>query len=148
MKKLHGLATRKNRHPLLKRWMQMRQRCENKNDRSYHNYGARGIKVCERWQSFKNFVDDVFPSFVPGLTLDRINNDGNYEPSNCRWASCKQQSQNSRHLRLLEFHGIIQSQRDWAECMGIREQTLCNRLAGGWSLERALLTQPKSGGHY
>ncbi len=76
-------------------WGAMKNRCENTNDDAYPNYGARGIKVCDRWQDFANFLQDMGPR-PAGLSLDRINNDGNYEPSNCRWANRQQQSANRR----------------------------------------------------
>lgn len=86
---------RQPRHPLRATWNGMKQRCFNRNHFAFHNYGGRGITVCPRWLVFKNFVDDlgVRPN---GCTLDRINNDGNYEPSNCRWATPHEQRSNTR----------------------------------------------------
>jgi hypothetical protein len=77
----------------------MWQRCTNPNHKGYKNYGGRGITVCERWDSFKNFYADMGEA-PEGRSLDRINNDGNYEPSNCRWATRKEQAQNSRNTKL------------------------------------------------
>jgi hypothetical protein len=76
-------------------WLSFRARCENPNHMYYKNYGGRGISVCDRWQKFENFYADM-GNRPDGLTLDRINNDGNYEPSNCRWATWKQQNNNRR----------------------------------------------------
>ena len=76
-------------------WCTMRQRCNNPRDSSFKYYGGRGIRVCERWNDFRNFLADMGPR-PPGLTLDRINNDGDYEPSNCRWATVKEQMNNKR----------------------------------------------------
>lgn len=82
-------------HPLYKLWQGMKNRCENKNSDSYKYYGARGITICERWHSFDNFVADVGDR-PPGRSLDRINNDGDYEPGNVRWATQLEQVKNSR----------------------------------------------------
>lgn len=76
-------------------WLQMRQRCNNSNDNRYCYYGARGIKVCERWNLFENFINDMGPR-PKGLTLERVDNNGHYEPDNCIWASWDQQSKNKR----------------------------------------------------
>ena len=88
----HGLSY----HKLYRRWHSMLQRCENPKDDAYKNYGGRGINVCERWHNIKHFISDVGPLPSPLLTIDRVNNDGDYEPSNFRWATRKQQSANKR----------------------------------------------------
>jgi len=78
-------------------WKSMRKRCFYEKGIAYQNYGGRGITICKSWfDSFENFYADMFPSYKPGLSLDRINNDGNYEPSNCRWVDAKQQVNNRR----------------------------------------------------
>lgn len=86
-------------HPLYNRWKQMIKRCHNVKHKRYQDYGGRGIIVCERWHNVENFINDMNDSYVYGLTLERINNNGNYEPSNCRWATYKEQNQNQKHCR-------------------------------------------------
>lgn len=87
----------KYRHKLYKTWISMKQRCYNPNSYGYTYYGGRGIIVCDRWKtSFKNFLEDMGER-PEGHSLDRINNNGNYEPSNCRWATSKEQSNNKRY---------------------------------------------------
>ena len=79
-------------------WQNMISRCYNKKDEYYKNYGGRGIKVCERWMDINNFIEDMYSSYKEGLTIDRINNDGNYEHFNCRWSTRSVQSRNTRIL--------------------------------------------------
>jgi len=86
-------------HPLYSTWNGMRQRCYNENNPKYNNYGGRGIQVCERWLEVKNFIEDMYPSYIEGLTLDRINNNGNYELENCRWESRETQQRNTRDIQ-------------------------------------------------
>jgi hypothetical protein len=82
-----------------KAWDSMHQRCNNKTRRDYANYGGRGITICARWQKYENFLADMGRKPSPELSLDRVNNDGNYEPGNCRWATRWQQNNNSRHCK-------------------------------------------------
>lgn len=96
-----------------KTWQAMRQRCENPNSPIYKNYGARGIKVCERWQRFESFFEDMGEKPTPKHTLDRIDNDGNYEPSNCRWATHKEQAQNTRLFGKTEYRGYSKTPAEW-----------------------------------
>jgi len=84
------------RHRLYNTWREMIRRCYNEKHIAYSYYGGRGIKVCDKWHDHKKFIDDMDPSYEKGLQIDRINNDGNYEPSNCRWATRTQQMQNRR----------------------------------------------------
>ena len=87
-------------HPIYAVWTSMRQRCENSRHKFFHRYGGRGISVCHRWAKFENFRDDMFPTYKKGLTLDRTNNDGNYEPSNCKWVTPKEQCNNRDNSRM------------------------------------------------
>lgn len=92
----HGHTSNHKNSKTFNAWVNMKKRCFDKNNKSYHNYGGRGITVCDRWMKFENFLEDMgCPSSE--LTLDRINTDGNYEPSNCRWATQKEQQNNRRN---------------------------------------------------
>ena len=118
----------------------MKQRCYNPKCSQFKNYGGRGIKVCDRWlESVQNFIDDM--GLKPeGLSIDRIDNNGNYEPSNCRWATPKQQRNNQRTCRPLTFKGITKPLRDWAHEYGIHEMTLHHRIIKGWDVGQAITT--------
>ena len=99
--KSHGLR----KHRLYSIWNSMMARCYNMNKDEYKNYGGRGITVCERWHNVANFIEDMFPSFIEGFTLDRIDVHGNYEPENCRWVTRNIQSQNTRKLMITNKSG-------------------------------------------
>ena len=118
--------------------MDMNRRCNNKNVKSYPNYCGRGIKICARWRDFANFLADMGQR-PPGMELDRINNDGDYEPGNCRWADLRTQARNKRSVRPITFGGRTQLLSDWATELGINLTTISMRLdVYGWSVERAL----------
>lgn len=94
-KTIHNLAS----HRLYKTWSNMIRRCTNSKNKDYKHYGERGIKVCDEWLDINNFINDMFPSFIEGLTLDRENHLGNYEKSNCRWVNRITQAENTRKIR-------------------------------------------------
>ena len=124
------------------RWCSMKSRCLNPRDSAYQNYGARGIKVCERWaQSFHAFMQDMGERPGPTYSLDRIDNNGNYEPGNCRWATPTQQANNKRNntLRLIEHDGVVKTPAQVASEIGISLILLKQRLRAGWPVERAIL---------
>lgn len=123
-------------------WRMMLDRCKNPNNRAYANYGGRGIQVCDRWNDFVTFYTDMGHR-PDGYQIDRIDNDGNYEPGNCRWSTPKQQQNNKRDTRILEFNGKIQSLGYWSEETGIKWETLRSRLRYGWDAERTLTTPVK-----
>lgn len=94
-KRTHGLT----KHKIYNVWNHIMGRCFNKNNKSFNDYGGRGITVCDRWLKVENFISDMYPSHKDGLSIDRINNDGNYEPNNCRWATNEVQQRNTRIIR-------------------------------------------------
>lgn len=132
--KTHGMT----RTPEHQTWLHMRARCENPNDCDYADYGGRGIRVCDRWKSFSNFYADMGPR-PDGFEIDRISNDGNYEPNNCRWANRFTQMQNTRLTRHLTLNGKTLCLAQWSRELGISTATLSQRLQK-WTLERALST--------
>lgn len=109
----------KYRYPTYQSWSDMLKRCTNEKNRSYHNYGGRGIKVCERWMSFQNFLNDMGEK-PAGMSLDRIDNDGDYEPSNCRWSTRQQQQRNTRRTVYVEGKCAL----EWAGELGISQSAI------------------------
>ncbi len=133
----HGMA-RKGKHSREYRsWGTMRTRCSNKNVPEYPRYGGSGIRVCDRWKRFENFLSDM--GLRPqNTTLDRINNLGNYEPNNCRWATRKQQSRNTKQNVLIRQDDETHCLLEWSEILGVHINTLYKRIHKGWSVGRIL----------
>lgn len=135
--KKHGLSNTKE----YKIWAGIKDRCHNPDTPSYKNYGARNIRVCQRWlDSFEDFMEDMGERPSPLHTVDRINNNEGYFPSNCRWATRKQQQRNSRQNRLLTYMGKTLCVAEWSEVIGIEDKVLRSRIERGWSVEKALTT--------
>lgn len=132
-----------SKHPIYKIWSQMMRRCYNLKAKHYDRYGGRGISVCEDWHSFNNFAawSDSVGGRPYGTSLDRIDNDGNYEPSNCRWADLKTQHRNTSANIVIEYNGEKKTLVEWSEATGISWPALNNRYHRGWSVER-MLTEP------
>lgn len=127
-------------HPLYNTWIQMQHRCKNPKSISFPHYGALGITVCERWQNdFWAFAKDMGDR-PEGMTLDRIKGDGNYEPSNCRWADEETQNNNRRNNHFLTWQERTQTISQWARETGLNKKTLYRRIKAGWPIERALST--------
>lgn len=128
----------KSRTKIYKVWTSMRLRCNNKLDRGYDNYGGRGIKVCERWEtSFENFLADMGYS-PPGMSLDRIDNDGDYEPENCRWATPSQQLGNQRKSVRFKVDGVEMCLMEISIKYKISYNTLHQRVRKGMSIQDAI----------
>lgn len=129
--------------PLYVVWQGMIRRCTYKRHKNFSDYGGRGIKVCDEWRNdFQAFHDWAMANgYADGLTIDRIDNNGNYCPENCRWTTMKEQCNNRRNNHLLTFYGETRTMTEWAELTGISLYTLNSRLNKlGWSVERALST--------
>jgi hypothetical protein len=124
-----------------KAWKNMISRCYHSSTKAWHRYGGRGIKVCDRWRhSFEAFLADMGEP-PPRMSLDRFpDNDGNYEPGNCRWTNQKTQSRNTCKATVVEFAGERVPLADLCERMGIRKPMVQARLHRGWSVERAITT--------
>jgi hypothetical protein len=120
-------------------WFAMKDRCQNRNNKNYHNYGGRGIKVCERWQLFVNFYEDMGDR-PPKYQIERIDNSGDYSPENCKWSTRSDQMRNTRNTRTLLYQGQEKCLTDWAIQFGIKPSTLSRRLSRGYSVEDALTT--------
>lgn len=141
----HGHSRRTGHSSTYRIWAAMLTRCRNPNQADWHRYGGRGIRVCERWLTFENFLADMGER-PDAMTLDRYpNNDGHYEPGNCRWASRAEQTRNTCRTRLIEFDGRRMCINDWARALGMPIKLLQSRFRKRWPITRAL-TEP--GGTY
>ena len=131
-------------------WCSMRRRCNNKNDKNYPRYGKRGIRVCDEWNDFVAFRDWMLEqgydekSAYGEQTIDRIDNNGNYTPDNCRIATIKQQNSNRSSTRKLTYNGLTLSMAEWGRKMGYHnERVIGDRIRNGWSVEKAITTPPR-----
>lgn len=122
---IHGLS----KHRIFNVWNSMMSRCNNKKHKAYKYYGERGIIVCERWHNVANFIEDMYPSYIDGLSIDRIDNNGNYEPTNCRWTTNEVQQRNSRKIqnhntsgyRGVSYHS---THKKWISHIGINKKLI------------------------
>jgi len=135
--KRHGHGNHGKPTPTYYSWVGMKARCYSPNTINYYLYGGRGITVCERWMDFTNFLEGMSER-PDGMSLDRIDNNGNYEPSNCRWATRSEQQQNTRVVRMLTCDGLTLSMSAWARRLGVTKQAIFGRLRNGWDVETAL----------
>lgn len=126
-------------HPLYSVWQGMKRRCDNPNFPHYANYGGRGIRVCDRWKhDFQAFLQDMGDKPSPLHTIDRIDPNGHYAPENCRWATRKEQSRNIRNNRYVEIDGQRHLAADIAEKIGVKADTIIERVQRGLSIDAVL----------
>jgi len=129
-------------------WVNIKQRCSNIKNSDYRNYGGRGICVCDRWsKSFSNFLKDMGYAPTANHTIERDDNDGNYEPSNCRWATRSEQRKNQRKAIKINIDGTEKTVWEWAEQFKIESSAVCRRIKLGWSPKDALLRPVVSKAH-
>ena len=139
-KEHHGEGGRKKRYSVeYKAWERMKRRCYYPKDEFYNRYGGRGIKVCDEWKnSFRAFLRDMGRKPSSKHTLDRINNDKNYIPGNCRWATQQEQQRNQSRNRRIAFHGQVHCITEWAELLGLTPLCISSRLNRGWTEQETL----------
>jgi len=137
---------RRKNHPMYKSWCHIKQRCGNLNDAAYESYGGRGITYSKDWENFEGFYKDMGSSWELGLSIDRVNNDGDYCKENCRWATRKVQNNNTRRNRYIKVNNICKTLSQWSDYTGLKSSTIRQRIdAYGWSVEKALNINQKEG---
>lgn len=131
--KKHGFCGTK----IYKKWEDMEARCTNPNNKRFKDYGGRGIVICEEWlKDFMNFYNwAINNGYKEDLTIDRIDVNGNYEPSNCRWVTQKEQMRNKRDNHLIKYNGETHCVSEWLQILGIKSRTVANKLYAGYPLE-------------
>lgn len=139
LNRTHGAS----RSPTYTTWCTMKDRCYNPNNKKYADYGGRGITVCDRWiGSYEHFVADMGERPFRGAEIDRKENNGNYEPGNCRWATRSQQTRNKRTTRWITVDGVTKSLAEWSEETGVGQRLIWKRISNGWTAGEAVKTPP------
>jgi len=134
-RKSHGMTTTRQYNI----WANMKDRCQNPNNEHYEDYGGRGIKVCERWESFEDFWEDTKKTYSDDLSIDRINNDGNYEKDNCRWATVIEQNNNRRICKIFTYHGVTDTIPNLCRTFNKNYENVRKRInRHGWGISRAM----------
>lgn len=134
---IHGMSNTR----LHRLWSGIISRCDHTYHVGYCDYGGRGITVCDRWRDFRNFYADMSDSYAPGLQIERIDNSGNYEPSNCRWATRIEQANNKRNNVSITVDGVTKTVANWAREIGITPQAIHQRIKlFKWTPEKAVTT--------
>lgn len=131
----HGLAWKT---PEYGAWIAMRQRCKNPRSEGYYKYGAKGIKVCERWNSFKNFLADMGPKPSPIHQIERLNNSGDYEPSNCVWKTPAEQARNTSRTIKITISGVTKCLTDWCSHFSVSYFAVLRLRKQGYTPEEAI----------
>lgn len=139
----HGHARKGKRSPEYVSWRNMLDRCYDPHCDSYERYGGRGIKVCDKWREFENFLSDMGLKNSPRQTIGRIDNDSHYEPNNCRWETVKEQARNRCNSRYVEYEGRSMTIAEACELSGIDRNVVDARLRRGWTPERAVTVPTK-----
>lgn len=139
----HG--ERKNRTKEYGAWCQMKRRCLNPKTPQFKDYGGRGINICERWSSYQLFLKDVGRAPSPEYSLDRIDTNGNYEPSNVKWSTRKEQNENKRSNICIEINGEVKTLQAWSNHYGIDRNTVKFRIKTKWPKELWFTKQPYTG---
>jgi hypothetical protein len=136
----HGATLSRQNPPEYIAWKAMKARCYDRKTIGYKNYGGRGIRVCEKWlNDYPAFLKDVGMKPTPEHSLDRIENDGDYEPGNCKWSTKVEQRRNNRQgVHPVTINGITKIICDWAKASGVPEEAISSRLRHGWDPERAV----------
>lgn len=135
----HGHTTGSKQTKEYISWCRMRSRCKYKKNDHYHLYGGRGITVCQRWDSFLNFLKDMGTKPSPEYSIDRVDNNKNYEPSNCRWASPAEQQKNKRTVRRVTISGETKTVPEWCAIYGINRHSVDARVHRGWDIVDAII---------
>lgn len=141
----HGHAKDSGRSSTYTTYYAMVSRCHNPNNSKYHQYGAAGISVCDEWRhSFQQFLSDMGER-PEGMTIDRIDGTIGYSKSNCKWSSIKEQQQNIKSNRLIEFEGVSRCISEWSRIKGIPNAVISYRISRGWPIDLVMNTPPKLG---
>lgn len=127
-------------------WRGMQSRCKQESHNRFAKYGGRGIAICEAWNSYEQFYKDMGERPSASHQIDRIDNDGNYCPENCRWATRSEQARNKSNTVMIEFRGEVRSAHDWGELVGMNGKSIAQRIRKGWTAEQAI-TFPRNAGN-
>lgn len=136
----------KSKDPIYTVWKNMKKRCNYEGSCDYYLYGARGIKVCDRWLTFANFYEDMGDIPFPGAQIDRIDTNGDYTPENCRWTTATQNMRTRRMNHYITYQGETRCITEWEEIKGFPREKIRTRLKAGWTLEEAMETPVKKTG--